>query len=227
MAKSVKVKPLRFLTHALLFSAIVTVMCGCESTVRKTMYSAYEKVGIEKRDILRRRVDSARDDQKEASESFQDALETFQKMYKFDGGNLEHQYNKVKSSYERSADDAAKVHKGIVSMEKVAGDLFDEWENEAKQMESKDLREKSLELRSGTQKRYETVHATLKKSEARMDPILKKLNDQVLFLKHNLNAKAISSLSGESATMEKEIQRLMTEIKAAISEADGFIKELR
>lgn len=203
------------------------VLAGCESAVRKTMYSAYETVGIEKRDILRRRVDTARDEQKEASETFQDALETFKKMYQFDGGKLEKQYDKAKSAYDRSAKQTQDVRASITSMEKVAGDLFSEWETEADKMESADLRSKSLDLRRTTQKKYEAMHGSLKKSEARMEPILRKFNDQVMFLKHNLNAKAISSLQVQSANIEKEIEGLIKETQAAIAEADNFIKDLK
>lgn len=213
---------------ALLAATVAVVLTlGCESTVRKTMYSAYETVGIEKRDILRRRVDTARDEQKDASETFQDALETFKKMYKFDGGKLERQYDKAKSAYEKSASQAKDVRESIESMNQVAGDLFKEWEKEAAQMESADLRAKSLDLRRTTQKKYEGVYSTLKKSEARMEPILRKLSDQVTFLKHNLNAKALASLHGESANIEKEIERFLKDAQVAMNEADGFIAELK
>ena len=33
-------------------------------------------------------------------------------------------------------------------------------------------------------------------AESRIEPVLKSFRDQVLFLKHNLNAKAIASLRG-------------------------------
>jgi ElaB/YqjD/DUF883 family membrane-anchored ribosome-binding protein len=191
------------------------------------MYSAYEVVGIEKRDLLKSRVDDARDEQKEAGESFKDALERFKGLYSFDGGNLEKQYNKVKSSYDDAAGDAENVRESIKKMEVVAGDLFDEWEKEASKIETSSLRAKSRELLADTRKRYSSLHSSLKKSEARMDPVLAKLNDQVLYLKHNLNAKAIGSLKGEADNIQKDIEKLLGDMNASIAEADKFIAELR
>ena len=202
-------------------------VAGCQSAVRKTMYSAYEKVGIEKRDILKSRVDDARDEQKDAAESFEDALTAFKKMYAFDGGKLEKQYSKIKDAYDDADKDAKEVRASIAKMDIVAKDLFKVWGEEASKIDTADLRKRSLELKSQTEAKYGKLHAALKKSESRMDPVLKKLSDQVLFLKHNLNAKAIASLQTESGTIQKDIERLIEEMKASIQEAEKFIAELQ
>ncbi len=214
---------------ALVLSAMAVsfLILGCESPVRKAMYSAYETVGVEKRDILRRRVDKARDEQKDAGESFKDALEEFKKLYSFDGGSLEKQYRKMKDAYEDSEEDAKEVRTSIASMDQVAKDLFKEWESEIANMEAKDLRDRSSTLRRETKTKYDSLFTALKKSEAKMEPVLKKLHDQVLFLKHGLNAKAIASLKGQAVHIEGDIEKLMTEMNAAIREADAFIADLK
>ena len=56
-----------------------------------------------------------------------------------------------------------------------------------------------------------------------MDPVLAKFKDQVLFLKHNLNAQAISSLKGELVSVEGNVELLIKELNASIKEADAFI----
>lgn len=47
--------------------------------------------------------------------------------------------------------------------------------------------------------------------------------DQVLFLKHNLNARAIASLKGNVASIESDIAVLIREMEASIREANRFI----
>ena len=59
-----------------------------------------------------------------------------------------------------------------------------------------------------------------------MDPVLAKLKDQVLFLKHNLNAQAIASLKSELVTVEGNIQSLIKDLNASIQEADSFIDSM-
>jgi hypothetical protein len=52
------------------------------------------------------------------------------------------------------------------------------------------------------------------------------LRDQVLFLKHNLNAKAIASLENELVSVETDVGQLIREMEAAIAEADRFIRSM-
>lgn len=57
-----------------------------------------------------------------------------------------------------------------------------------------------------------------------MEPVLKRQKDQVLYLKHNLNAQAIGSLKQEVGSIEADVQRLITEMERSIKEADLFLK---
>ena len=205
--------------------ALISVS-GCQNPARKVVYSAYELVGVQKRDLLKKRVDASREEQQEAGETFRDALERLRALYAIDGGKLEKQYDLMKASYDKSHRQSEDVKKSIRQVEEVAGDLFTEWEKEASQIETASLRAKSREQLAETQRRYADMHASLKKSEARMEPVLTKFHDQVLYLKHNLNAQAIASLKGESLNIQKEIERLIGEMNRSIAESDKFIKQM-
>jgi ElaB/YqjD/DUF883 family membrane-anchored ribosome-binding protein len=67
----------------------------------------------------------------------------------------------------------------------------------------------------------------MKAAEKRIDPVLKVLRDQVLFLKHNLNARAIGALQGEYQTLQGNVDQLVAEMQRAIDEADVFIRQLQ
>jgi hypothetical protein len=204
----------------LLLCALLIVGC------RSTSYWAWEKVGVYKRDLLKKYVVAARDDQKAASEQFKDAMTRLKELTGFEGGKLEKTYNGLSKDYERSVERANTVHKRVTDVETVAADLFKEWEKEIKEISSADLRDKSRQQLRDTQKRYGELHAALKRAEQSMDPVLTRLHDQVLFLKHNLNAAAIASLKGESANIQTEIGKLLDEMNAAIAQADKFINTL-
>ena len=66
----------------------------------------------------------------------------------------------------------------------------------------------------------------MKKASASMDPVLEKLRDQVLFLKHNLNAQALGSLDQQADLLQTDVTRLIEDMQASISEADRFIAEM-
>jgi hypothetical protein len=208
----------------------VVVLTGCANPIKKaidnTTYSAYEMVGIEKRDLLKRRIVTARDEQKEAGEEFKDALDQLKKVYSFDGGNLEKEYNSLNSSYEDAKDKVADVNKSIEKMNDVATDLFKEWEKEIKEMESETYKAKSRESLQSTKARYQDLHKTLKVSENKMPPVLAKLKDNVLFLKHNLNAQAVTSLKKEAGRIQTDIESLIKDMEKSIASSDKFIEEM-
>ena len=189
---------------------------SCQSTARKVVYAAWEKVGIEKRDLLKDRITDAKNDQKKAGETFSDALERLRAVYQVDGGELAKAYDKLKASYEDAEADAKKVHTSIIKVETVANDLFIEWKQEDEEIKTPELKAKSREKLSETKSRYQDLHTSLKTAESRMDPVLSAFKDQVLYMKHNLNAEAIASLRGESLSIEKDIKLLIERMNKSI-----------
>ena len=67
----------------------------------------------------------------------------------------------------------------------------------------------------------------LRRSESKMDPVLAALNDNVLYLKHNLNAKAVTSLKVELGSIEDEITVLISDMRSAIASSDAFIQSMK
>jgi hypothetical protein len=195
-----------------------------QSGCRSTYYAAYEKFGVYKRDLLKKRVVAARDEQKEAGEQFKDALTRLKEMYSFDGGKLEKAYSDLKGEFDDCAAKAESVRKRIKDVETVASDLFEEWDKEIKQISTPSLQEASRKQLRETRERYDGLLAALKKAEQSMTPVLTQFRDYVLYLKHNLNAQAIASLKGEATNIQTEITRLITQMNAAIAKADEFVK---
>ena len=196
------------------------MLAGCSSLY----YAANEKLGREKRDILQSRVEAGRKDQKEAKEQFQNALEAFQAATGFQGGKLEDTYKKLNSELERSESRAKDVSESIASIDQVARDLFREWDKEIASMRSRDLRLKSGQIRQETERRYRVLLRKMRESERRMQPVLAAYRDQVLFLKHNLNA--ITSLKSNAAKIDSDVAVLVKDIEASIAESDAFILAL-
>ncbi len=201
---------------------LLTAVIGC----RSTYYAAYEKLGVYKRDLLKKDVVKARDAQAGAQEQFKDALTRLKEITRFDGGNLEKAYNSLKSDHEDCVARADAVHKRIKEVETVSSDLFAEWEREIQQISTPSLREGSREKLAATKSKYDDMHQALKSAELTMDPVLRQLNDYVLYMKHNLNAQAVASLKGEAVNITTEINRLIEAMNTSIARADAFIKHM-
>lgn len=203
--------------------AIVTVFwAGCQNVYYKTM----ETFGKHKRDILVDRVGNAREAQEDAKQQFQSALEQFSSVVKVLTSELQSKYNQLKSELDKSEAKAKAVSTRIADVEKVAKALFDEWESELEQYSNKDLRRASEQKLKQTQSRYDQLIGAMKKAERKIDPVLSAFRDQVLFLKHNLNAQAVASLQGELVSIESDVAILIKEMDASIAEANAFIDSM-
>ena len=217
-------------TNAQTLFALLLILPGCQNAVEKAArnagYSAYELIGVEKRDILKDRIDDTRDEQEDTKESFEDALEKLRGIYGVSGGELEKQYRKLQSSYEDSLAQAEKVRASRKKMDTVANDLFEEWEKEIGEIQSADFKNKSRAKLRETRARFREMSAGVARSEKRMDPVLAKLKDHVLYLKHNLNAQSVAALKTEGGRIQGDIETLVKDMNQSIQEAEAFIKTL-
>jgi hypothetical protein len=204
----------------------LTLLISCASQVRDVKYKTYELVGIEKRDLFKKEINNVKDEQEDSKEAFSDALEKLQHFYSFDVGKIEKEYKKLKSSYEKSQDEAIDLSESITKLDTVAQDLFKEWKNEIGTMENASFKKDSSQKLKETRNKYASLHQKLKNSEKKMKPILSKLKDQVTYLKHNLNASAIAGLKTEGDRIETDMSKLIQEMKEASREADEFISTL-
>ncbi len=189
-------------------------------------YGTMEKFGVEKRDILVNRVDDARDAQADTQETFKNALEQFASVVDYDGGDLQKQYDKMSSQLERCEKRAKEVTERINSVEKVAEDLFKEWAKESKLYSNQTYRLESEKKLVETKKAYSQMIAAMRNAESKIEPVLVVFRDQTLYLKHNLNAKAVAALQGESAKVAADVNALIKELSDAIAEADRFISSM-
>ncbi|QQD18266.1 DUF2959 domain-containing protein [Spongiibacter nanhainus] len=198
-------------------------LAACESTY----YGAMEKVGVHKRDILVDRVGEARDAQQDGQAEFQDALTQFRAVVNFKGGDLEKLYDKLDAEYQDSVDAAEDIRDRIDKVESVAEALFDEWEDELELYSSASLRADSERKLRDTRQKYKGLIRSMRRAEKSMQPVLDAFQDNVLYLKHNLNASAIGALKGELAEIDRDVSSLISSMNEAIQESDSFIAQLR
>lgn len=203
--------------------AAMLLLTGCQSAY----YSALESVGVHKRDLMVSRVEKARDTQTEAKDQFNSALERFQVVLGKDGGELQDRYEQLNDEYEESKALADEVRNRIDSVEDVSEALFDEWEQEIAEYSSQKLASMSRRKLIKTRAQYKTMISAMRRAENSMKPVLTTLHDQVLYLKHNLNAQTISSLKAELGEVKTDVAVLVKRMEASINEANQFINSIQ
>lgn len=209
------------LLSALSIASLLTIS-GCQSAY----YSAMESVGVHKRDILIDRVEEAKESQEESQEEFQSAYQRLTTLINFDGGELQNIYDQLNDDYLASKKSAQDVSNKIDSVEDVAEALFDEWEEELTQYSNAKLKRDSQKKLTATKRQFAQLLRSMRRSESKMEPVLTALNDNVLYLKHNLNAQAIAAIKGEFSNLKRDIQTLMNEMNLSIADSNKFIKQM-
>jgi uncharacterized membrane protein len=203
---------------------LFTLLCSACASV---YYDTMESVGIHKRDILVDRVEEARDAQGEAQEQFQSALEQFASVISIDESNLKQAYDQLNDEYEACDSAASDVSNRIEKVESVAEALFEEWSKELTLYENKNLKRASEQKLNQTRSRYKEMLSSMKQAERSMQPVLTTLRDNVLFLKHNLNAQAIGALRGEFGSLKADINILIQRMNQSIERSNAFIKNMQ
>jgi PAS domain-containing protein len=185
-----------------------------------------ERLGYAKREQLVTKIEAARDSQEAAKAQFESALAEFIAVTGVEAGELEARYNALRREYGRAQDRAGAVRSRIKETDRVADALFREWESELGEYSDASLRRSSEQQLRQTKDRYAELMGAMRAAADRMDPVLARFNDQVLFLKHNLNARAVAGLRQNVSGMQDEVAVLIREMEASIAEANRFIREL-
>jgi hypothetical protein len=202
---------------------LVLLLAGCSSAY----YGAMEKMGVAKREILADRVQKTQEAQTEAKQQFADALQRFLAVTKVDAGDLQRKYDEMNRDFQRSETRAQEVRERIAAVEDVAEALFREWKAELAQYTNPTLRSDSQRQLDTTRRRYDALLTLMRRAADRMEPIIATFRDQVLYLKHNLNARALAQLDATNRSLEADVSRLIADMETSIREAEIFIKDLK
>ncbi len=219
----ISVTRVNYMKKYMLIAFTTFAVMGCQSAY----YSAMEKVGVHKRDIMLDRVENAQTAQEDAQQQFKSALDQLSQLINYDGGDLAAQYELVNDQYEASKSSAEEVESRIVAIENVADALFDEWNDEIQQYSSASLKQQSQQKMKKTQRNYQSLIKSMYRAKDRMAPVLAALKDNSLYLKHNLNAQAIGALQGEYKTIKRDVESLVAEMSKAIEQSQQFIDLLQ
>ena len=206
-----------------LFLLVALSLTSCDSMY----FSAMEKVGIHKRDILKDRIEDAQHAQEETKEQFVSALDEFKAVLRLEETTLEKRYKSLQAEYDASEAAAQEVIDKIAAVKSVSEALFKEWEEELELYSSVKLRRVSKAKLIETKRQYGKLMVLMRQAEAKMSPVLDTLRDQTLFLKHNLNAQAITAVRAELGGIERDVGRLVIAMEKSINEAEVFIKKLK
>jgi hypothetical protein len=189
-------------------------------------YNTKESLGQHKRDLVVLHVEQACASLEQSRDQFEDTLDKFKTVICVPETSLEQKYKLLKRQYDFCQFRADDVANRIAMISEVSAALFAEWEAELKLYQSRTLRTRSHQQLKISKQHYARLLKSLAKAEAKIQPVLAAFRDQVLFLKHNLNAQAIAALQHEVMMIGLDISELIEAMEKTISEANQFVSVL-
>lgn len=188
---------------------------------------SFDTFYLEPRDILVKRVAAASEAQQETAEEFKSALEEFKAVTNFDGGDLEKMFNKLNAAYESSQEAANTVSQRVDNVVGASNRLLKEWREELNQYHDASIKARAESQFDETRRQADKLISAMRDAEQKTKPVLGAFKDQVLFIKHNLNMQAVSSLQQETKIIEQDVSALIADMEASIAEAEAFIKAIK
>ena len=194
--------------------------------LRAIYFNARESIGDPKRSIVVHQVEQACVTLQETRDEFQDALRQLKRLASICETSLDHRYHLLNRQYQFCRAKAEQVSNKIRAIESVSEALFLEWEKELNEYSSRALRNSSKQQLRTARRNYSTLIKGLQNAEKKIQPVLAAFKDQVLYLKHNLNAQAVAALQHEFVAIGLDISQLIQAMERTIAEANQFVSVL-
>jgi len=194
--------------------------------IKTAYFNARESIGEHKRAIVVQQVEQTCASLKETRDEFQDALSQLKTLVSICDTSLDHRYNLLNRQYQFCRTKSEIVSNKIRAIEAVSEALFLEWENELNEYSNRALRNSSKQQLKVARQNYARLIKAMQSAEKKIQPVLAAFRDQVLFLKHNLNARAIAALQHEFIEIGIDISQLIQAMERTIAEADQFVSVL-
>lgn len=218
------------LSQALIIGSLLltpVVLSSC-TTIRFTGDVITVLSGVsEIRDVLVSNVKHTGKAQKNVKKQFESSLDKFIEITNSSKNPTNVKYKKVEAEYDKCQRAANDLSSNIGQVEHWGEELFKEWNKELSDFNDPKLAADSQRMLNNSYAKFQRVLTQMKRAEHEMNSVLVVFGDKVLFLKHASATEAIVTLEKrEILAIEGNINNLIIEMEAAISEADRFIQSL-
>ena len=134
--------------------------------------------------------------------------------------NVQSDYKKLANALSGTDKKIQSANKGLDSLSKQANKFFVQWEQELAEYSSDSMREKSSVRLEAAKETSRNLAATLGEASKAFEPLMKNLNDQIMFLGRDLSPEAIADLQDEAAQLNKQAEDVTATVKDLLTKAD-------
>jgi hypothetical protein len=161
-----------------------------------------------------------------AKASVQEALEGLKKLLAGYNAIIDGEATDTQSAYKVLVNNLKNMQKSIdgtkkqlTALDKEAEKFFKAWDQDLAEISSDSVREKSAKRMEAARSKYASIGETLSAAGAELAPVVRNLNDQVLFLGRDLSPEAVADLQDEAAELNQRAADVTEKVKAMLQSA--------
>ena len=211
------------LTRAIRVASLTLILGSCQGSG----YTSFLKFGHEDSKLaLLDATQENLDNQLEAHEHFISALNLFNRLTRFDSEDLEGLYEDFADEVDDCEGEVKDWQSRALDLRMRGNSLFAEWSAQLESFSRADLREKSASMLEDARARHAKLIVSMEATYSRMEPVMMSLKDYVLFFQHNLNPRAINTLSDTYDGFVDEVLELTSEMEETRGETESYLEAL-
>ena len=182
--------------------------------------------GHKRTDKLIERIDETVKEMREGRKRVEKTLAAYHEVFSQEEKRRRSAYKDLVKSLEKQEERSKKLRERFKQLEKTAEKFFKDWNNSLKDIRKGELRDRSAARLDETRKRYKELIRAGEEARNGFRPVVEGLEDQVVYLGHDLNQTAVESLETDRAKINDVARRLMARIDSFAAAADAYVASL-
>ena len=182
--------------------------------------------GHKRTDELIERIDETVKEMREGRKRVAKTLAAYNEVFSREEKRRRSAYKDLVKSLDKQEERSKKLRERFKELEKTAEKYFKEWSKSLKEIKKGELRDRSATRLDETRKRYLELIGAGEEAQNGFRPVVEGLEDQVVYLGHDLNQTSVESLETDRAKINDVARGLMARIDSFAAAADAYVASL-
>ena len=182
--------------------------------------------GHKRTDKLIERIDETVKEMREGRKRVEKTLAAYHDVFSREEKHRRSAYKDLVKSLDKQEERSKKLRERFKRLEKTSEKYFKEWNKSLKDIRKGELRDRSAARLDKTRKRYHELIRAGEEAQKGFRPVVEGLEDQVVYLGHDLNQTSVESLETDRAKINDVARGLMARIDNFAAAADAYVASL-
>lgn len=201
---------------------VILLLCCALAKPAATLAGDHDKM-----DDLIDRIEKTMKEMRESEQHFEKTLDAYHKTLAKKGGGRRSSYKDLVKRLEKHEERSKKRRERLKDMDERAEQYFKAWKKGLDDIKDAGLRQRGASRLSEARKRYRNLRGAGHEAHEGFEPVFKRLQDQAVYLGHDLNAASTATLAEDKAKIAALAHGLGVKLESYSVAAKGYIASLK